>query len=306
MSRYSERPAAALSRNGRRLNLRHGPIDLIVVANGTASEVRRAYGQAAAAFETVLPELAAELSLLRKPVSAGGTVPDGSIAGRMHQAAMAHRECFVTPMVAVAGAVADHILGHVTRGRDLRRASVNNGGDIALYLGPGSTYEIGICANPQTGQLAGTITITEADPVRGLATSGWRGRSCSLGIADAVTVLAADSVSADAAATMIANEVTIEDSHHVQRQPASELYPDSDLGDRLVTVAVQGLTRHEVDRALDRGERAADAMARRGLIIGAFLCLDGEVRTVGSKQIALGASYENHLQPPITPDYAHA
>ena len=30
---------------------------------------------------------------------------------------------------------------------------------------------------------------THDDPVRGIATSGWRGRSFSLGIADAVTVL---------------------------------------------------------------------------------------------------------------------
>ena len=38
-------------------------------------------------------------------------------------------------------------------------------------------------------------------PVGGIATSGWRGRSQSLGIADAVTVLADTAARADAAAT---------------------------------------------------------------------------------------------------------
>ena len=45
--------------------------------------------------------------------------------------------------------------------------------------------------------------------MRGIATSGWRGRSFSLGIADAVTVLAATAAEADAAATMIANAVDL-------------------------------------------------------------------------------------------------
>ena len=45
--------------------------------------------------------------------------------------------------------------------------------------------------------------------MRGIATSGWRGRSFSLGIADAVTVLAATAAEADAAATVIANAVDL-------------------------------------------------------------------------------------------------
>ena len=45
--------------------------------------------------------------------------------------------------------------------------------------------------------------------MRGVATSGWRGRSFSLGIADAVTVLARTGAAADAAATIIANAVDL-------------------------------------------------------------------------------------------------
>ena len=68
--------------------------------------------------------------------------------------------------------------------------------------------------------------------MRGVATSGWRGRSFSLGIADAVTVLAATAAAADAAATIIANAVDLPGHPAIARRPASELEDDSDLGDR--------------------------------------------------------------------------
>lgn len=268
-----------MTRDGRRLNLRHGPIDLIIDAEGDRGEVRLAYRQAVAAFEPVLTDLVAELDLLRSPV--GAVVPSGPIARRMHGAATVHADRFVTPMVAVAGAAADHMLSALNNGRDLRRVFVNNGGDIALHLAKGQRFDIGICANPATGEMAGNIRIAAGDPVEGIATSGWRGRSHSLGIADAVTVLAGDAATADAAATMIANEVTLDYSPHVGRVPACELLLDSDLGDRLVTTDVDGLSDREVDEALDRGLVAANNMVERDLIAAAFLCLAGEVRIAG-------------------------
>ena len=95
----------------------------------------------------------------------------------------------------------------MTAGRRLARAYVNNGGDIALHLGPGETFSIGMVDRPDRPSLIGRAAIGAADHVRGVATSGWRGRSFSLGVADAVTVLAASAALADAAATLIANAV---------------------------------------------------------------------------------------------------
>ena len=69
----------------------------------------------------------------------------------------------------------------------------------------------------------------------GVATSGRHGRSFSLGIADAVTVLARTASQADAAATIIANAVDLPGHPAVRRMPANELQPDSDLGARPVT-----------------------------------------------------------------------
>ena len=91
--------------------------------------------------------------------------------------------------------------------------------------------------------------------MRGVATSGWRGRSFSLGIADAVTVLATNAAPADAAATLIANAVDLPGHPAVTRVPARELAPDSDLGDRLVTQGVGPLSPREIAGALEAGLR---------------------------------------------------
>ena len=93
-------------------------------------------------------------------------------------------------MAAVAGSVAEEVLEAMLAAAALSRAFVNNGGDIALHLAPGTAYEIGLVDRPDRPSLFSTARIAAADPVRGIATSGWRGRSFSLGIADAVTVLA--------------------------------------------------------------------------------------------------------------------
>ena len=102
-------PQAALLPDGRRLHLQHGPIDLVIEAWGAPSETAAAYRQAVATLQQVLPDLVAELSLLRQglPGSARALKPNaaGSVAQRMIDACWAHRTGFITPMAAVAGAV---------------------------------------------------------------------------------------------------------------------------------------------------------------------------------------------------------
>jgi ApbE superfamily uncharacterized protein (UPF0280 family) len=174
-------------------------------------------------------------------------------------------------MAAVAGAVAEDILAAMLEAAPCRRAYVNNGGDIALHLGAGEVFTI---ASP-----AGPVIIRAADEARGIATSGWKGRSFSLGIADSVTVLAHSAATADAAATLIANAVDLPDSPKVKRQPACEIAPDSDLRDRSVTVAVQPLTAAEMAEALARGLRLAENMVSEGHIVAASLLLGGQLAT---------------------------
>ena len=275
-------PHCALLPDGKRIHLQHGPIDLIVEAEGSRDEVTAAYWRAQQAFRPLLDGLVAELPLLRTAVSEDAPCPTGQVARRMWRAVHPHLPAFVTPMAAVAGSVADHVLAAAVDGGTLRRAYVNNGGDIALHLEAGATFTVGVVANPETLETAGTVTIADTDPVRGLATSGWRGRSHSLGIADAVTVLARSAAQADVAATLIANAVDLPGSAKVTRTPAEDLDPDSDLGTLPVTVAVEELSGAETAVALDAGARLAETLHAAGHIEAAFLCLQGATRVVAA------------------------
>ena len=271
----------------RRLHLQDGPIDLIVEAFGDPDEIRSAYAAAAKRFVSVLDELCQELPLLRQPATRDSTLPRGQVARRMMLAVKPYAEVnFITPMAAVAGAVAEEILRSMTSVADLARAYVNNGGDIALHLNPGERLVTGAVetaksiAGRSSPKLFATTTIDSEMPVRGIATSGWPGRSFSLGIADAVTVLAKTATMADAAATIIANAVDLPGHPNITRVPAKELAPDSDLGDRFVTQHVGDLSTGSVDSALDAGSRIAESLASRGLIHSAALHLRGQTRII--------------------------
>ncbi|WP_367717716.1 UPF0280 family protein [Nitratireductor sp. GISD-1A_MAKvit] len=273
-------PIASWLADGRRLHLNHGPIDLIVEAFGQEQERLLAYRQAVARFETILEELVAELPALRSPAGARLRRFCGATAQRMERVAHAHVPAFVTPMAAVAGSVADDVLAALVKDRALAWAYVNNGGDVAIHLADGETLDIAIAG---TGHgMDDRISVRSGDAVRGIATSGWRGRSHSLGIADAVTVLAPSAAAADVAATLIANEVDLPGHPAVERVPASRIDPDSDLRDRLVTQAVGSLSHADITLALDNGLVTAQAMHERGVIEAAALFLRGETRECGT------------------------
>ncbi len=282
---------AALLPDGSRLHLHHGPIDLILEAFGAQHEVAAAYGQAVARFETILEELVSELALLRSPSDPAAPRPIGKVARAMAAAASAHLPRFVTPMAAVAGAVADEVLTAMVAQRDLARAYVNNGGDAAFHLTPGTEMDA-VIAGTDTG-----AKIAFETPVRGMATSGWRGRSHSLGIADSVTVLARSAAQADVAATLIANSVDLPGHPAVERTPAVNLSPDSDLGERPVTTAVGTLRPDEVRTALASGLSQAKKMQRRGLIQSAVLFLSGEVLALDPPARSLAAPVEGEGAP---------
>jgi ApbE superfamily uncharacterized protein (UPF0280 family) len=270
-------PQAHILPDGR-LHLHHGPIDLLI---GVTGDGRRAARQrAVACFDRLLQALADELPELRTPLEQEPQLV-GPVAQKMLAAVRPYAGQFVTPMAAVAGAVADHVLAALS-GPDLHKAYVNNGGDIAVYLGAGQTYT-GAIAH----ETAARLHLAAHQPWRGVATSGWRGRSLSLGIADAVTVIAKTAAAADVAATMIANAVDLPDHPAIERQAACDLVPDSDLGHQQVTISVGKLPEAEVAKALKRGRKYAAELVRRGRIGGALLMLQGETTDVGESGFRL-------------------
>ena len=267
-----------------RWHFQHGPIDLIITVDGKADAIARALDSAWSRFQQVLPELVDELALLRQAVRSDRAF-EGAVAKRMQAACWPHCAQFVTPMAAVAGSVADEMIEFFSCEPDIQRAAINNGGDIALHLQANESYRIGLVTDiaqfsAQPDVVDGSLVICAADPVRGIATSGWRGRSLSLGIADSVTALASSAAHADAAATMIANAVNVEHAA-IRRAPANTVKDDTDLGSLLVTQAVGVLPPVLVQQALERGKLQAQRLLMQGHIQGALLVLQTQACAVG-------------------------
>ena len=287
-------PQIALLPDGKRLHLQDGPIDLIIEAKGKDADVRAAYEAAARRFTGLLDELCTELSELRKAADPARCTLKGVVARRMHAAvAPFAADGFITPMAAVAGSVAEEILGAMLAAARLDRAYVNNGGDIALHLVEGEQFSVGLMDRPDRHGLLRTMVIDADDPVGGVATSGRHGRSFSLGIADAVTVLARTASQADAAATIIANAVDLPGHPAIVRCPANELQPDSDLGARLATRDVGRLSGHDIEDALESGAARARSLLVAGLIEGAALRLLGEIVVVGTAAARGSRAFHN-------------
>jgi ApbE superfamily uncharacterized protein (UPF0280 family) len=272
-----------------RLHLQHGPIDLVIGVDGAISLEHEAYYRhhayalAHRRFKTILEELVAELPLLKSQTTPDCPDPQGTTARRMMAAVKPYAaEHFITPMAAVAGAVADEVLAAMLAGftpdNRPRRIYVNNGGDIAIHLDPGADYRIGIAR--EDGADLGTFAIAAENPTRGVATSGRGGRSLSMGIADSVTVLARNAAEADAAATIIGNAVDLPGHVAVTRAPADAIKDDSDLGSRLVVTGCGKLGIAEIATALDAGELAADRLMAKGLIHRVALFLGDQGRVV--------------------------
>ena len=261
-----------------RWHFQHGPIDIVIGAEGEPSAVAHAHEAAWQRFTTILQELVAELPALRQPVY-GSCPVSGAIARRMWLACHPYRAGYITPMAAVAGAVAQELIACYER-MGIARAWVNNGGDIALHLAAGQSARVGLFSDLARFDPARTGA---QRPVRGIATSGWRGRSFSLGIADSVTVLAATAAQADAAATVIANAVNVVDERIVRR-PARDLKDDSDLGTIPVTVDVPPLPEAQVRSALRAGQRRARELHAAGLVWTALLVCQGRALSLETSQ----------------------
>jgi ApbE superfamily uncharacterized protein (UPF0280 family) len=275
---------------GDRWHFQHGPIDIVIGADGSPRAVAEAHEAAWRRFETVLAELVAELPQLRQPVT--DTCPlHGVVARRMWRACHPYRASFITPMAAVAGSVAQELIACYERD-GVSRAWVNNGGDVALHLASDESLRIGLFADlsrfdatsaMQPLRTDGDFSVDSSLPVRGVATSGWRGRSFSLGFADSVTTLARTAAQADAAATIIANAVNVDDPR-VQRRPACDMKDDSDLGELPVTVNVPELGESTVRQALSAGRRRAFELQASGLIWSAVLVCQGRFATCDAQQ----------------------
>ena len=248
-----------------RLFLRHGPINIVLEAIGIDKDL--AYQNVKEYFETILEQLVLDMDLLKKEVVFNRKF-NNKISQSMQDATERFTPTFITPMAAVAGSIADNILRVLINNTNLEKAYVNNGGDVSFYLNKNQIMKSSLAAIPNM-----IAEIKYKDKSRGIATSGWRGKSFSRGIADSVTVLADNAAMADAAATMIGNAVDIYNHPKIKKQPANEMYEDSDLKNLLITVEVGLLTKVEIKEALKNGYQTALQYINKDLINTALIQL---------------------------------
>ena len=248
-----------------RLFLRHGPINIVLEAVGIDKDL--AYQNVKGYFETLLEQLVLDMELLKEEVVFNRKF-NNKISQSMQDATERYSPTFITPMAAVAGSIADNILRVLINNTNLEKAYVNNGGDVSFYLNKNQIMKTSLAAIPNM-----IAEIKYKDKSRGIATSGWRGKSFSRGIADSVTVLADNAAMADAAATMIGNAVDIYNHPKIKKQPANEMYEDSDLKNLLITVEVGLLTKVEIKEALKNGYQTALQYINKDLINTALIQL---------------------------------
>jgi hypothetical protein len=201
-------------------------------------------------------------------------MPD--VTRKMVEAVKVIDEASLTPMAAVAGSVADAIKDFLkNEGLDL--VSVNNGGDVSIFNKKGRGLRIDI-GDIHIGKSFPCMLNIEQLIDYGLATSGFGGRSFTLGLADIVTVVAVTGAVADAAATFICNCTNI-DSDQVLRQKASEIDPLTDIPDDNVTISIGQLNEEDISNALENGLNIAAKIKKQKHIYDAVIKLHGHMVT---------------------------
>lgn len=226
---------------------------------------------------TILKALAESLPIIKK--RAFTLVPEDrypQIVNEMIVAAQVIDDPDFTPLVAVAGATSDLVADYLTKSK-ATKIIVDNGGDIAVRVRGGEEVGVGLCLD---------FTKKEIDyslPVKGnygICTSGIGGRSFTLGVANAVVVLADRASVADAVATYLGNKTNV-DSYKVKREWSEEMYPDTDIPGKKVTISVGDLSDAEIQLALENGQREALQLIDRGVIHGAAISVKNNILPLG-------------------------
>lgn len=189
----------------------------------------------------------------------------------------------LTPMAAVAGAIADKAADFLAS-RGMTKVIVENGGDVALRLAQGEKIVVGVRPRVDREGLSHCLRLGGEKPSWGVATSGLGGRSFTRGIAWSATVLAQRASTADAAATAVANATWIP-CGQVRRAKAAQLDPYSDIAKLEVTLEVGELPFEVASKGLEKGLARALDLKAAGVIEGAFLCVGSLCGSVGLEDI---------------------
>jgi ApbE superfamily uncharacterized protein (UPF0280 family) len=200
---------------------------------------------------------------------------DDSLAIQMVRSTLTVGDKDLTPMAAVAGTIADAVADFLFK-RGMTKVVVDNGGDVAVRLGKGTSVNIGIRPEIGAQQISNVITLDSRTPSWGVTTSGLGGRSFTRGIASAATAIARCASVADAASTAIANASFVKDEGVIQQQ-AEDIDPETDLAGFPVTMKVAPLSKEKIARAVSSAMERAETLIDKDIIFGAFVAVQGEV-----------------------------
>lgn len=253
--------------------LEYGPISMTLEAWQGDTPLDALLSKGAWHVANCLVDLSTNLSKLKQPWQTYSSDEFSGLAFTLWEAVSKTKDPDLTPMAAVAGCMADMAADFLLQ-EGATKVIVNNGGDIALRLLGDERACVGI-SSLETGQLLKTLSLTAKDQVGGICTSGFGGRSFTLGVAEAVTVLAKTASTADAFATYLANQTTV-DAPCIKRTLAGEIDPFSDIAHLAVTTQVGTLTQAEIHIALTNFSKAAEVAHFHSHIIKSYAYIKGQ------------------------------
>ena len=258
-----------------KLFIENGPTNII--AEAFSSEKKEIYNLICEYSSKFLKDLSLEIEKLKKPTSQKNKFVS-DIANTMFEATKLFLPNFVTPMASVAGSISELLLLKVLEKFKVNKIYINNGGDISLYISKNEKFNFSI-----SGKTVCVIEYSDIAGFGGIATSGWKGRSFSMGIADSVTVIAEKASVADAAATIIGNYIDLKNSNKVKKTAANNLYEETDLNDKLITVSVENLTENEIRQAMSKGRNISEHYISKNLIKSVIINLQDNILILGHK-----------------------
>ena len=258
-----------------KLFIENGPTNII--AEAFSSEKMEIYDLICEYSSKFLKDLSLEIETLKKPTSQKNIFVS-EIANKMFESTQLFLPNFITPMASVAGSISELLLLKVLEKFDVNKIYINNGGDISLYINKNEKFNFSI-----GGETSFVVEYADTNSFGGIATSGWKGRSFSMGIADSVTVIAEKASVADAAATIIGNYIDLKNSNKVKKIVANNLYEETDLNDKLITESVENLTENEIRRAMSKGRNISEHYISKNLIKSVIINLQNKILILGQK-----------------------
>ena len=258
-----------------KLFIENGPTNII--AEAFSLEKIKIYNLICEYSSKFLKDLSLEIRTLKKPTSYENEFVS-EIANTMFDSTKLFLPNFITPMASVAGSISELLLLKVLEKFKVNKMYINNGGDISLYIAKNEKFNFSV-----GGETSFVVEYADTDGLGGIATSGWKGRSFSMGIADSVTVIAEKASIADAAATIICNHIDLKNSKKIKKTIANNLYEDTDLNNKLITVSVENLTETEIRQAISMGKIISEYYISKNFIKAVIINLQNNILILGHK-----------------------